>query len=230
MSDMTHIDRDIRPDGIDQRLTRFGAGDARARAFLAVIAKGREEVPPSRFDLIDYDTVDVALLPYLVRARSLQDFMFDGITEEIVRLFLKNAPQLHAQKGTVKGIRFGLSLLKMRVRWTHWFNAVPQAAPNTYTATAYLDGDLLNEGATLSPRTRGAATTMVAVMKRHSQEGQLTFGIDAHAPVKMGATARLGGLIHTKIATVPNQTERAPVRMGATARLGGLIHTRGLAA
>ncbi|MEC5291959.1 phage tail protein [Aurantimonas sp. C2-6-R+9] len=221
-------DRLVRVDGLDRRLVPPGVADARGRAFIRVIGRAIDAGDPNALILTDFSKVDARLLPFFVRGLSLQEFMFEGITEAIVRNFCANAVPLHEKKGTVAGIAFGLSLIGMKLTFTHWFKRVPPGAPNTYEATAYIDDVLYEDGSSLTPRTRAAALQMIDAMKRWSQEGATRFGIVARAPLHIGAVARIGGIVHTRILLPTDQDERAETIVAATSRTGGVHHTTGL--
>lgn len=221
---------DLRDNGLDRRLVPPGVADERGRAFMGLIARALADRDPNRLRLTDYSKVDARLLPALVRQFSLQEFMFDGVTEEMVRDFLSNAVPLHQQKGTVPGIRFGLSLIGMRLEFRDWADQDPQGPPNTYTARAFVDDALWQSGSTLAPRVRSAARRMVNSMKRWSQEGSLTFGMSAQATMRIGAHGRIGGIVRTRVLAQGNQQEPASIGMFAVSQAGGRLHTTGLAA
>ena len=218
-----------RTDGLDDRLVPPGVKDGRGRALMAALAKGFDAIPLDALR-IDYDTVDVALLPTLVRGLSLQEFMYTGIDEATVRLFLKNAVPLHLKKGRIDGIRFGLSLLGMRAHWVTWFEDEPVAPPNTYRATIFLSDATLLAEAGFSQTIMARGRKMVRAMKRHSQEGALRFGAATDGRIYLGATARVGGIITVRNLAPANQNHQATIRVGALSRIGGIVRVRGEAA
>lgn len=189
---MSRVPQTRREDGIDSRLVPPGVHDERAAGFVAVLARGRDELPPSALNVTDFDTVDARLLPALVRGHSLQEFMFDGIAEELVRLFLKNAAVLHEKKGTVEGVRFALTLLQMRIDWTAWHDDVPAGVPNTYRARIWFGRSIFAGDPDLLPKSTVAARAAINAMKRWSQDGSHEFGVVNFATRFVGALAAEG--------------------------------------
>lgn len=208
-----------RPDGIDHRLVPPGVADERGRALIRTLAAAIDETPPDALRH-DWATCDARLLPAGVRGLGLQDLMFDGITEPIVRRFLANADALKSLAGSLPGIRFAIDLLGLSVRWRSWHAAVPRGPHDTYTARVYLD-DILGEGEALAPRTRRAAITMIDAQKRWSQSGAETFALRDRAPMRMGAIVRARGRLRSAFRPLGDQRAATTLRIGAIGRARG---------
>lgn len=220
------FDRLERTDGIDNRLIPPGVYDGRAEALRATIAKGIDALPLKQLDVVDFDTVDPQLLPALVRGLSLQEFMFEGITEATVRAFCANAVRLHQRKGTIAGIRFGLDLLNMSMDWRDWYQQEPQAAPNTYTTTIFIGRSIFAEADPTLERGKRAAIAMVDAMKRWSQEGSLRFGVATNVNAYRGASSGYGARY---IAGLPGPDE-APADVRSYRSVNSTFHGRYVAA
>ena len=198
MSDTVHL------QGLDARLVPPGIADIRGRAVASVVARMIDTFEPEDLLVIDYEKVDAKLLPILVRGHSLEDLMFDGITEEIVRIFCANAGALHARKGGVDGVRFALDLLGFGVDWVNWNDTDPKGPHDTYEAIVYVDRNLFpGETGLINERTQRAALDMIDAMKRWSQEGGLAIGIRFKGEVKSGGAMQVVKYVRQTFVATP---------------------------
>lgn len=211
-------DAPIRADGVDVLMIPPGVADARARAFTAALGRGLDEVPLGRLDLLDFEHVEAALLPALVRGFSLQEFMFDGIPEPVVRRLLAQAIPLHVRKGTQAGIRMALELVGMRLVLKPWYAQVPEAPPNTFKAVVYITEQMLADAAVvLNETSLRAAVAMFNGTKRWSQEGTLAIGVAF--PSKLGTAGAAAGMA-VDARPAPSSidlTRRSKVALGSAA-------------
>ena len=165
----------MREDGLDHRLVPPGVADARGRAFIDVVARIRDAFALGRLDLYDFDQVDERLLPALVRALSVEDFVAEDMAPATVRRILKHHVALQERRGKVAGVKFGLSLVGMRADWVQWHQRTPKGTPNTHTVTVLADSALLSSASIFSPRDVNAAHRMISAMTRHSQDVEVRF-------------------------------------------------------
>ena len=197
--------------------------DERGRALIRTLAAAVDRTPPDALRL-DWATCDAALLPAGVRGLGLQDFMFDGITEPIVRRFLANADELKALAGSLSGIRFGLALLGMSVDWRSWHGQTPKGAPGTFDAVVFVQAPLTDDPDLFSPESFAAARAMVDAMKRWSQEGDLDLGLGTIGTVR-AASANASLALHRADGDVPPDADETGAT-GTAAALATLAHHR----
>lgn len=176
---------------IDPRVLPPSIADDRGRAILALFGEISGRFDWRRDLAVTWSDVPSAMLPYAIRSLALQEIVQPGMTEAIQRRLVENAYPLHALQGKVAGVRLGLSLLGMSVDWSQWFTQVPKGAPGTYVATIRVSEEVFaGEGRVLTFRLQRAASRMVDVMKRWSQDGALRFATSAEVPVFTGAIVR----------------------------------------
>lgn len=182
-------------DRFDPRLIPPSISDPRARAFAEVARRALAE-PDFRMLLIErIDDVPTAFLPFLIREFGLHKFVEPGMDEASIRRMLKASFELHKDIGYIRGVRFGLSLLGLRItRWVQWFQTQPKGAPGTHAVRIGFDAAVFPEGTAITARLRRAVHRMVRHTKRASQD--IALGIETAADevpvfVGMGFASRL---------------------------------------
>lgn len=175
----------------DIRIVPLSVSDARGTAFGAVLARAMGEPDFGKLLMERIDDVDAAVLPFLIREFSIEEFVEPGMSEIVIRRLLKGSYALHARKGFIDGVRTGLGLLGIRVTsWRQWFDVEPLAAPGTHTVTLAIDEVVFEaEGRAITTRLQRTISRMVRGMKRYSQDVAVRFQAEAAAPLRIGALA-----------------------------------------
>lgn len=183
-------------DRFHPRLIAPSVNDARGRAFAETARRAAAE-PGFRKLLVErIDDVDAALLPFLIREFGLDKFVEPDMPEVTIRRMLKGSFELHKEIGYIRGVRFGLSLLGLRiVSFVQWFQRVPMGAPGTHRVRIAFDEAVFpGDGTAITARLRRAISRMVHATKRASQD--VAIGIETAADevpvfVGMGFASRL---------------------------------------
>jgi len=143
----------------------------------------RQALAEPDFRLTLHERIDAApasILPLLIREFGLHIFIEPGLPDATIRAMLKASFDLHKEIGYIRGVRFGLGLLGIRVTaWQQWFQASPPAAPGTHRVSVTLDAPVYPEdGLGVTPRLKRQITRMV----RNTQRASQTIGIEIIAP------------------------------------------------
>lgn len=228
MSDqLPHDDPDER--GYDDRLVPPGVADRRGRAFARALFETASRIDPDALR-IDPLTCDARLLPTLVREAAVHKYMFEGITEELVREFVDRAHELHALEGTLPGIRAALGIVGMTVEWQHWYQMDPPGPVHTYIATVYVDASLADDGDLFGPRALAAASRMIRTAKRHSQDGPFRVGVRMSDTIAAASAAAAIAFERTAGTVVVASHDTDRVACASAACAVALDHDHGTAA
>jgi phage tail P2-like protein len=174
-----------------QAVVPGSVSDARGRAFAVVMERALSEPEFRKLLFERIDTVDAAVLPYLVREFAVQDFVEPGMSEAVVRRLIKEAPALNASRGYVHGVRRGLAMLGMKVSWQQWFQQVPPGQPGTHRVTVYVNDTIFDgQTALLDTRMQRAALRMIDGMKRWSQSNSFEIGVALTGKVQVAAAGQ----------------------------------------
>jgi len=206
-----------------------GVDDERQRAFVETLDAQLSTIDIASFKMSDAAKVDRRLLPYLVREFSLQEFIEPGLSDDIVRAFIARAHELHSMKGYVEGTRLGLSLLGVEIDWVQWWQENPHAAPNTHRVRAFFDDILFTDNVLADAKHRRQVTRIVHATQRWSQDIAITFGVRTAQRPRIGAVARMGGMVrHGNDVIEPKSTQAiTPLIID---RVGGTVTHRSQAA
>jgi phage tail P2-like protein len=165
--------------------------DVRGRAFGLTMEQAFAEPDFVRLLFERIDTVDAAVLPFLVREFSMEEFIEPDMLEDVVRGLLKVAFELHAAKGFLHGVKRGLRMLNMDVVWTQWFEQSPKGQPGTHVATVFAGARLFSgQRVLLDERVQRAALRMIDQMKRWSQHVSFQMGVASKAQAGVAVAKR----------------------------------------
>lgn len=191
--------------------------DARGLAFGET---ARQALAEPDFKLTLYEWIDDApavALPFLIREFGLHKFIEPGLPDATIRAMLKASFELHKEIGYIRGVRFGLGLLGIRITaWQQWFQATPPAAPGTHRVSVALDGPVYpGDGMAITPRLQRQITRMV----RHTQRASQSIAVDIAAPpapVVMRFGLGIATRITMRMRATPRETmnDSAPVYTG----------------
>lgn len=176
-------------DRFDPRLIPGSIADERGRAFAETARRAAAEPDFKKLLLDRIDEVESELLPFLIREFGLHKFVEPGMSEARVRAMLKASFELHKEIGYIRGVRFGLELIGVRVtRWVQWFQRVPMGAPGTHRLRIALDAAIFpDEGVQLTGRFRRLVSRMVRYTTRASQDVQIEIETAGDpVPVRVG--------------------------------------------
>lgn len=156
---------------VPQSLLSPGVRDARQEALVEALDAGLQSIDISAFIMSDAMTVDAELLPYMAREFSVEDFLTPGMPDEYVRKFIANAYELHATKGYIEGVRYGLSLLGVAVHWQQWWQQTPPGEHDTHIVTAYATENVFtSEPTLLNSQLQLAVKRVIQAAQRWSQD------------------------------------------------------------
>lgn len=179
-------------------LVPAGINDERNKAFIAAFSQALQEFVPQRLVVQDAATVDSRLLPILVVEAGLSDFVSPNMREDLLRAMISVAPEIHAQTGTIKGVRRALAALGIRARWTQWWQQTPQGPHDTHKVVLFLADTVIDGHAPLDVENQRAAARVIAVTKRHSQDIAIQYGVSAEASLFAGADLRRGRTVRIR--------------------------------
>ncbi|WP_457798078.1 phage tail protein I [Methylocystis sp. S23] len=136
---------------------------------------------------IRWPDVPTVMLPYAIRSLGVQDYVEPGMREVYQRRVVENAIPIKIQEGTIKGVRFALSLLGMTVEWTQWHRRQPLGMPGTHRAVVRLEERLFEGEPLLSERSLLHAKRVIETVKRHSQDVDFMVAADTAAKARVAA-------------------------------------------
>lgn len=162
----------------DQRLIPPGIKDERAEAILAAFAHGAARFDFGTLLMRRSDEIPDEALPLAVHERSLDEYIPSyGLPARVVRNLVDGSFDVHARQGTDGGMEFGLELIGVRGRLSHWWQQSPEGQPNTHIVTVYANEHIFaDEPVFLNARLQGAALSMVDATKRWSQDTSFRLG------------------------------------------------------
>lgn len=163
----------------DRRARTAALEDDRGRAFHAIVTKITGSFDWKRDLALTWPDVPTAMLPYAIRSLAVQDYVEPGMKEVYQRRVVENALTIKLQEGTIKGVRYALSLLGMTVEWTQWHQRQPLGMPGTHRAVVTLNERLFDGEPVLSERSQLHAKRMIETVKRHSQDVDFSVRADA---------------------------------------------------
>lgn len=172
--------------------------------------------------------IDAALLPYLAWALSV-DAWDDAWPEALKRSVIAASPMVHRRKGTVDAIVRVLTSFGVEPRIVEWWQDETGTIPRGHFAVEALvrDHDKV-PGDQLGPYVKTLRSAL-RLSKPKSRPMELRAKNVQQGVVHVGALARMGGIIHTRIKLPTDQFVEARTVLGMISRLGGVFHTRGLA-
>jgi len=175
---------------VEASLVPPSVADERGKAFGAIMAEAIADPDFKSLLFERIDDVNAAVLPFLIREFSIEEFVDPEMSEAVIRRLLKGAFELHARKGFIDAVRTGLGFLGVRVKsWTQWFEAVPPAAPGTHVAHLSVDEVVFEaEGNAITARLQRAIGRMIDGTKRYSQDVTIRFAAEAETSLFVGAT------------------------------------------
>jgi phage tail P2-like protein len=190
------------PDRQLDRVTPPQMLDARGKALLRSLDGHFAANPVSGFASKDPETCPASVLPALIAEYSMEEFITPGLPEAVVRQILKNRWALKKYKGYDKGVWLGLALLGMEADIQHWHQMEPKGPANTQRLTITLGDKLFPTSSELKhPRELDAATQMVRVTQRLSQDVSVHFGLGIRGQRHLGTNA-FGRMIDRRIPRV----------------------------
>ena len=200
-----------------------GVKDTRQDALLTVLDDQLKAVDIGSFVMTDVQTVDVRLLPFLVREYSIQEFIEPGLKEAYIRNLLSRAYELHKKKGYIEGTRLALGLVGATANWVQWWQEQPKAAHNTHKVTVIFDELLFDDAIIGDIRHQSAIRRLVGVTKRWSQSIDLLFFVRSQPKTRVGVIAHIGGVVRHVAEQAGDQLTRQRTTVGLLDRIGGLI-------
>lgn len=164
--------------------------DERSRAFGRLMERAIAD-PDFKVLLFErIDSVDAALLPFLIREFSIEEFVEPDMSDAVIRTLLKGSYELHASKGYISGVRKGLLMLGMRPVWKQWFQQNPKGAAGTHVATVFVNQTIFNgQSVLLDERIQRVAQRMINGMKRWSQDVTLQLAVSTSAKAGVASVA-----------------------------------------
>lgn len=172
----------------DPRALPVFVADDRGKALHAVMAKVTGSFDWRQALALRWSDAPAAMLPYAIRSLSVQDYVEPGMREVYQRRVVEHAISIKIQEGTIKGVRFALSLLGMTVEWTQWHRRQPLGMPGTHRAVVTLNERLFEGEPVLSERSLLHAKRVIETVKRHSQDVDFSVAVDTAGGVRV-ATA-----------------------------------------
>lgn len=187
-----------------------GIRDDRQKALVRVLGDALAEIDIASLVMSDPMTVDVKLLPFMIREFSAHDFIQADYPEHVQRRILKNIWNLKSLAGYDAGVKLGLKMLGMTGVIEHWHQLEPKGLVNTQTITFYIGEQIFKgEQTVLNDRVQIAARHMIKITKRQSQETEMRIG------------ARFTGEITAANAMAGAQLQRKDIK----ADRGGNMHS-----
>lgn len=205
-----------RPSIIPPALVPPCISDARQLALAQTFGEALAEIDLNALVASDPLTVDVRLLPYMIREFGAQEFIDPDLPEHVQRRILKNIWSLKSLHGYDAGVKLGLKLLGMSLQIEHRWQVAPKREANTHRLYFFV-GEVLfpDEVSVLNARSTRAAMRMIAATKRHSQEGELFVGARLTLPKSRTALRGCGVSLRKQRMTM---VQHAPhLRMTSTA-------------
>lgn len=169
----------------DRRALPVFVSDDRGRATHAAMAKITGSFDWQAALALRWSDVPAAMLPYAIRSLGVQDYVEPGMKEVYQRRVVENALPIKIQEGTIKGVRFALSLLGMTVEWTQWHRRQPLGMPGTHRAVVRLEERLFEGEPLLSERSLLHAKRVIETVKRHSQDVDFMVAADTEGGARV---------------------------------------------
>ena len=179
-------------DFIPAILVPPGISDQRDRDFIAALSQTLATFKPSALVVQDALTAPAALLPIMVVEAAMLDFISPDMREDLLRAMIDAAPEIHAMRGTVAGVRKALETIGVSARWTQWWQEEPKAYHDTHKVVLFINDTVINGHAPLDLPNQKAAARIIAAAKRHSQDIAIQYGVRGEAPLRLGAASRRG--------------------------------------
>ncbi|MCJ7996054.1 phage tail protein I [Rhizobium cremeum] len=169
-----------------------GVNDQRDRDFIAALSAVLAEFTPSALVVQDAFTAPAALLPIMVIEAGLMDFVSADMREDLLRTMIDAAPEIHATRGTVAGVKKALETIGVSARWTQWWQEEPKAHHDTHKVVLFVNDTVINGHAPLDLPNQRAAARIIAAAKRWSQDIAIQYGVRGEATIRLGAASRRG--------------------------------------
>lgn len=169
-----------------------GVNDQRDRDFIAALSAVLSDFKPSALVVQDALTAPSALLPIMVVEAALTDFISADMREDLLRAMIDAAPEIHATRGTVAGVKKALETIGISARWTQWWQEGPKAHHDTHKVVLFVNDTVINGHAPLDLPNQYAAARVIAAAKRHSQDIAIQYGVRGEATIRIGAASRRG--------------------------------------
>lgn len=185
------------------RITPPQVLDARGSAYLNAVNEVIGADPITGFYVKDADTCPAAALPALIAEYGMEKFIDDDLPEYVQRRILKNTWSLKALLGYDAGVKMGLELLGLTAEIEQWWQVAPKRSPNTHTIYFRAE-ELIFEAdrETYPSREMAAATQMINLTKRASQESTIVF-VDAVPDVALSIGAATRGRVVDRASFTP---------------------------
>lgn len=189
---------------ISQELISPSVNDKRNRALISAASSELDRRKLSDLKTIDALTVDKKLLPAMIVARAMTDFMYPGMREEDVRNLLHNAREIHAKSGFIAGTRLALRSIGIEVSWTQWWQQSPMGHHNTHIVDINLSDQLFSgQDDLLDPRAFDLIRKFVDLTKRFTQDIAIRFLASGDASSFVGVSVRVFEEINVPALFVP---------------------------
>lgn len=169
-----------------------GVNDQRDRDVIAALSVVLSDFKPSALVVQDALTAPSALLPIMVVEAALTDFISADMREDLLRAMIDAAPEIHATRGTVAGVKKALETIGISARWTQWWQEEPKAYHDTHKVVLFVNDTVINGHAPLDLPNQYAAARVIAAAKRHSQDIAIQYGVRGEATIRIGAASRRG--------------------------------------
>lgn len=137
--------------------------------------------------ILDPDRCPTHLLPYLAAHWGVDDWD-ERWPEPVRRAVIKAAPEIHRKRGTRYAVETALSALRVKAVIKEWFELTPPGPPHTFSVTAFVTGQLLQDSALITPDIGQAIRRAIIRAKRHSQ--WFSFAVAAAATTRLNVAAR----------------------------------------
>ncbi|MDE2577963.1 MAG: phage tail protein I [Hyphomicrobiales bacterium] len=173
----------------DLRVLPAATGDLRGQAILDTVGKVIASADWKAGLALTLADIPTAMLPHAVRSLAVQNYVDPTMKEKYVRAVIDNALAIKVQEGTIKGVRFALSLLGMTVEWTQWHKMTPVGAPGTHKVVVRINELLFDGEPLLSERSQRHAAQVVETVKRHSQDLAFSIAADLTSDLSIGTMA-----------------------------------------
>ncbi len=170
----------------DRRALPVFVSDERGKAIHAVMTKVTDAYDWKAALAVTWGDVPASMLPYAIRSLGVQDYVEPGMKESYQRSVVANAIRIKVQEGTIKGVRYALSLLGMTVEWTQWHERQPLGMPGTHRVVVTLNERLFDGEPLLSERSLLHAKRVIEAVKRHSQDVDFSVAAETRAEPGVG--------------------------------------------
>lgn len=196
------------------------SASAHERAIEIVMAERLDGIDAPIARLWNVDTCPVELLPWMAWALSVELWEHtwpDTIKRDVIRQSVK----VHRIKGTLASVKSALQSLGYSSDISEWFQY--GGASHTFRVNV-----LVPNGAPFDLTSRAKVCRSVDAVKPVRSHYDLDFTVKVGAPLRVGAHARMGGVVRTLALLPINQKEAVRSVNAATSGRGGVHHTKGL--